>query len=267
MKKVILAVVTFLAIQLLSSVLMLAAVAIMGVNMGVYKTTVLGITLVIANILGSLVCWKGLKMIEIPATFDASKIKWGWALTAILASIFGVLAGDLLSEQMDLSNLIADQIVDMANNTWGVLAIALIGPIAEELIFREGVCGHILRNGDNPWKAIWISAVLFGLIHLNPAQIPFAILMGVILGVIYVKTGNIVVTSIIHVLNNTFAVSQVWMLGDDVMDFRMADWMGGNVVAGVCIILGFAICFYLLRRFWEADVTVEADELGGYDKG
>ena len=261
------AVVTFLAIQLISSVIMIATVAIMGVNMSIYKSTALGIALIIANLLTTLVCWKGLKLINISATFDASKNKWRWSLIAILASIFGVFAGDLLSEQMDLSNIIADQIVDLAHNTWGILVIALIGPIAEELIFREGICGHLLRNGDNPWKAIWISAVLFGLIHLNPAQIPFAILMGVILGVIYVKTGNIVVTSIIHVLNNSFAVSQVWMLGDNVMDFRMADWMGGNAVAGVCIILGFAICFFLLRRFWEEYTTIETNALGEYDKG
>jgi hypothetical protein len=29
------------------------------------------------------------------------------------------------------------------------------------------------------------------------------------------------------------------------------EWIGGNWVAGFCIIVGFALCFYLLRKMWE----------------
>ena len=76
-------------------------------------------------------------------------------------------------------------------------------------------------------------------------------LMGVVLGMIYVKTGNIVVTSIIHILNNSFAIMLVRALGDDAKDFSLKEWMGGNWVAGVCIIVGFSLCFFLLREFWK----------------
>ena len=152
---------------------------------------------------------------------------------------------------MNLPNMIEDVMLGLANNIWGLLGVAIIGPIVEELVFREGICGHLMRNGSSPWRAICISSILFGIIHFNPAQVPFAILMGVIFGVIYAKTGNIVLTSIIHILNNSFAMFEVNVLGDKVKEFSMVEWVGGKVVAGVCIIVGFAGCAYLLTKFWD----------------
>lgn len=213
--------------------------------------TFMGLALIISGLLTFLICWKGLKVIEFPETFSCSDINWKWAMVAVIASIMGVFAGDLLSEIANLPNVIEDMILGMATNIWGILSVAVIGPVVEELVFREGVCGYLIRNGSSPWRAIWISAILFGIIHFNPAQIPFAILMGVILGVIYVKTGNIVVTSIIHILNNSFAVVQMKVLGEEAKDFKMVDWVGGYTIAGICIIIGFAGCFYLLRKMWE----------------
>ena len=54
-----------------------------------------------------------------------------------------------------------------------------------------------------------------------------------------------------HILNNSIAVIQAQMLGDKADDFSMVEWIGGNWVAGFCIIVGFTLCFYLLRKMWE----------------
>ena len=158
---------------------------------------------------------------------------------------------------LSLPDVIIDQVISMANTYWGVAAIAVIAPVIEEILFREGICGHLLRSGYSPQKAVWISAVLFGLIHFNLAQIPFAILMGLILGVIYVRTGNIVLTSIIHILNNSVSVVQVHVLGEEVKDFSIVKWTGGNFVAGICIIAGFTLCYILLRKSLLPDSKVE----------
>jgi len=262
MKKALLAVLSFLLItQLLAGLAIVAVTLVLKIDIvDGPPPTLLGVMLILTYMLATLVCWKVLKVLEIPATFRTTGIKWGWALVAIVASVFGIMAGDLLSEQMNLPNLIENMVLDMAYNNWGILAIAVLGPIVEELIFREGVCGNLIRNGMNPWKAIWISSILFGLIHFNPAQVPFAILMGIILGMIYVKTGNIVVTSIIHILNNSFAIVLVRVLGDDAKDFSLTEWIGGNWIAGVCIIAGFSLCFYLIRMFWESNPTLALPE-------
>ena len=58
----------------------------------------------------------------------------------------------------------------MANNLWGILGIALVGPVVEELVFREGIQGTMERGGVKPWIAILVSALCFGLIHFNPGR-------------------------------------------------------------------------------------------------
>ena len=253
MKKALLAVlVYFLITQLVAAVVSIAIAMILGINLSLGNSAfIMAPSMIASFIIAILVCWKGLKVMRIPETFYISNIKWSWALIAIVACIFGTFAGDLLIEITNLPDLIKDEIKDLANNTWGILAIAIFGPIAEELLFREGVCGYLARNGMSPGKAIWISAILFGLVHVNPAQVFIAILIGLMLGVIYIKTGNIVITCIIHILNNSYAVIQTRMLGDKADDFSMVEWIGGDAVAGICIIVGFALCFYLLRKMWE----------------
>lgn len=252
MKKVLLAVLAFCILQALVGVIVTIPMAILGIRpTDPTMFTMMALALIVADILTFLICWKALKVIEFPETFLCYNSSLDWSLIAFVAAVMCIFAGDLLSEILNLPNTIEDMMMGMAKNFWGVLAIAVIGPIVEELVFREGICGYLIRSGSSPWRAIWISATLFGIIHFNPAQIPFAILMGVIFGVIYTKTGNIVLTSIIHILNNSIAMIEVNVLGDKVLEFSMVERVGGKVVAGVCIIVGFAGCALLLRKFWE----------------
>lgn len=82
-----------------------------------------------------------------------------------------------------------------------LLSVVVLGPILEELIFR-GIMFHYLEQIKQGWFPILISAVLFGLLHIEPVQVVYAILSGVILGILYAKTRDLRVTITIHVLNN-----------------------------------------------------------------
>ena len=122
----------------------------------------------------------------------------------------------------------------MMHSPVGILTICLVGPVVEELCFREGVMGGLLRNGVKPWKAILVSAVLFGLIHFNPVQIVGAGLMGIILGIIYYKTGNIILATALHVLNNSVATLMALAFG---MDATLTDGIGSAVVVSAAGLL------------------------------
>ena len=213
--------------------------------------TVMTIAYIYFMITGVFVCWKALKVMEIPATFKASKMSVGWILMALVAAFSGAFAGDLLVEITNMPNFIEDTMMEqLSYSFWGILTVAIVGPIAEELVFREGVCGYLARNGAKPWKAIWVSAVLFGIIHMNPAQVVVAMVIGIILGVIYIKTGNVVLTSIIHILNNSIALIQMNVMGEKAKDFSMVEWVGGNTIAIICIVVGLALCGYLLKTLY-----------------
>lgn len=79
--------------------------------------------------------------------------------------------------------------------------IGILGPIVEELIFRRLLLNKLRVYGD--LTAIVYTGVIFGLYHTNLVQIPFAIVIGLVLGLIVVKTNNVKYSMIVHIAINT----------------------------------------------------------------
>lgn len=81
---------------------------------------------------------------------------------------------------------------------------AIVAPLTEEFAIRGVVLGSLRKYGDG--FAILTSAVLFGLMHGNFVQIPFAFVIGIALGFAVVKTGSVWTGVIIHFINNASVV-------------------------------------------------------------
>lgn len=81
------------------------------------------------------------------------------------------------------------------------LYAVLVGPIAEELIFR-GVTMRSIRRIFPFWAANIFQAVLFGLYHMNWLQGCYAMLLGLVLGYICEKGGSIYLSIFFHILYN-----------------------------------------------------------------
>ncbi len=81
---------------------------------------------------------------------------------------------------------------------------ALMPAFVEEFAFRGILLQPLRAWGD--WFAIIVSAVLFGMMHANMTQMPFAIIAGVALGFATVVTGSLWTSICIHFLNNLASV-------------------------------------------------------------
>jgi len=85
------------------------------------------------------------------------------------------------------------------------LSVAIVTPIAEELFFRGYVLDAINRkHGD--WTAIIWSAVLFGLVHVDPFIIGSAFMGGIIYGWIRMRTGSLLPSIACHMMWNMLAL-------------------------------------------------------------
>jgi membrane protease YdiL (CAAX protease family) len=196
-----------------------------------------------------------LKMIDWNRVLNVKMIDWKICWLAILGAVMLIFYTDLLSEFMEFPDEMGKIFNSMACSVVGALSIGIIGPIVEEFIFREAILGWMLRGGVNKWVAITASAIVFGLIHANPAQIPFATVIGFIFGIIYYKTGNIVITSILHILNNSTAVLLMVLQGEETEDTKLGDLLGGPVMSlAICIPL-LAVGVNCLRVFWKESRT------------
>lgn len=81
----------------------------------------------------------------------------------------------------------------------------VIPPLTEEFVFRGVILNRLRKYGDG--FAILGSALLFGIFHGNFIQLPFAFIVGLVLAFIVVRTGNLWITIIIHVINNSFSIA------------------------------------------------------------
>ena len=81
-----------------------------------------------------------------------------------------------------------------------------IPAITEEILFRGTICAG-LEKSNNKHLAVWVSALVFMLMHGSPNQTVHQFILGVIFGYIFVYTGNLWITILIHFFNNAIAVS------------------------------------------------------------
>ena len=83
-----------------------------------------------------------------------------------------------------------------------VIGIAVIPGIFEELLVRKSVLSYGKKFGNI--FTLLLSAFIFGLIHMNLKQGIFAFGIGIVFGIIMLKTFDIRLTMILHILNNGF---------------------------------------------------------------
>jgi membrane protease YdiL (CAAX protease family) len=107
--------------------------------------------------------------------------------------------GSLLGEMPENS---IDTLMDNTNILLSVLIVGLIGPIFEELMFRKLLIDRLTPYGDV--IAIFFPSLMFALFHGNFYQFFYAFLLGVIFSYIYVKTGKIIYSTILHMFINLF---------------------------------------------------------------
>lgn len=100
-----------------------------------------------------------------------------------------------------------DYDVDFGENPQGIfgfllslIATVVIPGLIEEFANRGLIMGLLRRYGDG--FAVVVSALLFGLMHGNFEQMPFAFLVGLVLGYIVVKSESLWIAVAVHAFNN-----------------------------------------------------------------
>lgn len=148
--------------------------------------------------------WKAGYISTKKATWSPVSISYlCFSALAILSCGFLVSA---LTELMEWIPNIMEQSFDILQSGWGgIIAITLVGPLLEELLFRGAITRALLQQ-YNPTKAILISALLFGIFHINPAQILPAFLIGILFAWTYYKTASLIPCILMHILNNSLSV-------------------------------------------------------------
>ncbi len=90
-----------------------------------------------------------------------------------------------------------------ANPILQALTVAVAAPVMEEFVFRRCTLDRLLPYGEK--AALLVSALLFALFHTAVNQVCYAFLLGLVFGWVYIKTGKLRYSVILHTLINTMS--------------------------------------------------------------
>lgn len=125
-----------------------------------------------------------------------------------------------------------------------IIAICVVPAFAEEFAFRGILMGTLRKYGDA--FAIIVSAVMFGAMHGNISQIPFAFILGLFFAYIDCKTNSIIPSIIIHFINNLYATIFSLINSSDIISYKKFAMISYAVMIIFCII--GVIGFFLLNK-------------------
>ncbi|MBS7254032.1 CPBP family intramembrane glutamic endopeptidase [Flavobacterium branchiicola] len=123
-----------------------------------------------------------------------------------------------------------------------ILSSIIIAPFFEELMFRSILLQSLLTKYSQR-KSILISACLFGLIHVQPVQIIFATITGIIFGIVYAKSKNVTYTIILHSFTNAIVILIKFL------NYKFSGLILNSTIIGINIIISSLLLYYMNKKY------------------
>lgn len=147
---------------------------------------------------------------KVPAVpIAARKLNIRQMVTAFFISVFLMYSGNILGSL--LTSLIHKLIDIPARNALmdyatsdslllKILFVVILAPCIEEFLFRKTLIDRMHPYGGR--LAVISSALLFGLFHFNLTQFVYAFALGLVFGYLYLKSGKLRYSVILHMIVN-----------------------------------------------------------------
>ena len=180
---------------------------------------------------GRVLCFHGLKFTSV-----------------LMVVLFTFLMGPLTTFLNAVSMLFVDNAVtDMSGQVLDypfpvmLFMMAVFGPVCEEVCFRGILYRGYLKSG-NVLGAVLLSSLLFGLIHMNFNQAPYAFALGAAMALLMEATGSLLAPVLMHMIFNAQSVVLMYIYD------RFFPWLleeQAQQIVGTQELLP-AICMYLV---------------------
>lgn len=179
----------------------------------------------------------------------------GYAVLAVL----GVSATIFLNFFLDLTGMIkllGSTYEESARRIYSapfivqIIVAAVLGPAMEELLFRGLVFKRMRTYAIVP-LAVLVSAIFFGLYHLNLLQFIYAGLLGLIFAYTYEKFHSIIACIIVHGCGNGISVV---LQNNDGMSYMLAGDKTRTIITTVVTGILTLICLMVVARIKDKPV-------------
>ncbi len=124
-----------------------------------------------------------------------------------------------------------------------MLSTAVVPALVEEFACRGVILGFLKPFGNT--FAVITSAAVFGILHGNFEQMPFAFTVGLILGFIRIETGSMNICILVHFINNAVSVGLNYLGNYISVGAQNTVYI---IFLAVCLLLGIAGIILLPKR-------------------
>lgn len=132
----------------------------------------------------------------------------------------------------------------------GILVIAVLAAIGEELVFRGLIQNELYRATKNIHVSIWIAAFLFSAFHFQFFGFVPRMFLGALFGYLYYWSGNLYMPILGHFLNNGLSVVAMYFYqrGAFEFDLEAPEAAPANVVV-LSGVLTAGLLYYFYKYF------------------
>ncbi|TAL60395.1 MAG: CPBP family intramembrane metalloprotease [Bacteroidetes bacterium] len=140
-------------------------------------------------------------------------------------------------------NSVGDLIINL-------IIVALLAAVGEELLFRGALQNTLAEWFKNTHLSVWVTAILFSALHAQFYGFIPRMLLGVVLGYLYVWSGSLWLPILFHFLNNGLAVLFSYLIGKGIIS-DAAETVGAGdtpimfVIASAMVSVGLMYFIYI----------------------
>lgn len=123
-----------------------------------------------------------------------------YAIAMVFNLLGSAVTGIIGAMKQDAVDNVVVNITSNIGPATNFLFFVICAPIFEELLFRKAIISRISKYGDG--IALVFSALIFGLFHGNLLQGGYAFILGLFFGYVFIKTGKIRYSIVMHMFVN-----------------------------------------------------------------
>jgi hypothetical protein len=190
----------------------------------------------------------------------AGEVNSHLTLPAFLSGIENwIKASEANAKQLTDAFMKMDAPMDLLIN---IVIIALLAAVGEELLFRGALQNVLVEWTKKTHLSVWITAIVFSALHAQFYGFLPRMLLGVVLGYLYVWSGSLWVSMLFHFLNNGLAVLFSYLIGKGIIS-KTAETVGAGdtpvLVVILSVVLSAGLLYFLMLQHKRSFAAPETE--------
>ncbi|MEI8202028.1 MAG: CPBP family intramembrane glutamic endopeptidase [Bacteroidota bacterium] len=150
------------------------------------------------------------------------------------------------------------QVTDIQGYFVNIFVIALIPAIGEEMLFRGVIQSILVKNMKNKHLAVWLSAIIFSAIHMQFFGFLPRMVLGLVLGYLFLWSDSLLLSMLAHFSNNAFAVTLAYLGTIHSIPQETGD-MGSSSSEWLVILISTLIASALFYLIYKQENIIKTD--------